>query len=241
MSKRLNMSNDEAVEWLLSLKNLDICGENRKTAIDKAVTALKAQSCIEDYPTCTECEHYDSEKHYCPRFCQVIKDTLAEAENEEVIRVSKGVLKARTGRFVIYDAEWLKEHFYETEEKIYGQPKQPCEDCISREAIKQGLQEHRNFYVNAYGGFSNLSQNDKSRVDEIDNCIAMVVNEPSVTPQRPKGKWKRIAGFEDCNYDKCSVCGAYQLFYYGKPSTNYCPNCGAEMSGGDEDEDGKSL
>lgn len=43
MSKRLNMSNDEAVEWLLSLKNLDICGENRKTAIDKAVTALKAQ------------------------------------------------------------------------------------------------------------------------------------------------------------------------------------------------------
>ena len=42
MSKRLNMSNDEAVEWLLSLKNLDICGENRKTAIDKAVTALKS-------------------------------------------------------------------------------------------------------------------------------------------------------------------------------------------------------
>lgn len=42
MSKRLNMSNDEAVEWLLSLKNLDICGENRKTAIDKAITALKS-------------------------------------------------------------------------------------------------------------------------------------------------------------------------------------------------------
>ena len=83
----------------------------------------KAQTCIEDYPTCTECEHYDREKHYCPRFCQVIKDTLAEAEDEEVIRVSKGVLKARTGRFVVYDAEWLKEHFYETEEKIYGQPK----------------------------------------------------------------------------------------------------------------------
>jgi hypothetical protein len=43
MSKRLNMSNDEAVEWLLSLKNLDICGENRKTAIDKAIQALEAQ------------------------------------------------------------------------------------------------------------------------------------------------------------------------------------------------------
>ena len=59
-------------------------------------------------------------------------------------------------------------------------------DCISRKSIKQKLQEHHDFFVNAYGGFSNLPQNDKSRVDEIINCIAMVVNEPSVTPQEPK-------------------------------------------------------
>ena len=58
-------------------------------------------------------------------------------------------------------------------------------DCISRKSIKQKLQEHHDFFVNAYGGFSNLPQNDKSRVDEITNCIAMVVNEPSVTPQEP--------------------------------------------------------
>ena len=50
------------------------------TAYDMGIEALEAQPCIEDYPTCTECEHYDSEKHYCPRFCQVIKDTLAEAQ-----------------------------------------------------------------------------------------------------------------------------------------------------------------
>ena len=56
-------------------------------------------------------------------------------------------------------------------------------DVISRESIKQKLQEHHDFYVNAYGGFSNLPQNDKSRVDEIANCIAMVVNEPPVAPQ----------------------------------------------------------
>jgi hypothetical protein len=59
----------------------------------------------------------------------------------------------------------------------------PCEDCISRKSIKQKLQEHHDFFVDAYGGFSNLPQNDKSRVDEITNCIAMVVNEPSVTPK----------------------------------------------------------
>ena len=63
---------------------------------------------------------------------------------------------------------------------------EPCEDAISRKSIKQKLQEHHDFFVNAYGGFSNLPQNDKSRVDEITNCIAMVVNEPSITPQEPK-------------------------------------------------------
>ena len=64
-------------------------------------------------------------------------------------------------------------------------PQEPCEDVISRKSIKQKLQEHHDFFVNAYGGFSNLPQNDKSRVDEITNCIAMVVNEPPVIPQEP--------------------------------------------------------
>lgn len=64
------------------------------------------------------------------------------------------------------------------------------EDAISRKSIKQKLQEHHDFLVNAYGGFSNLPQNDKSRVDEITNCIAMVVNEPPVNPYEPKtGHW----------------------------------------------------
>lgn len=97
-----------------------------------------------------------------------------------------------------------------------------CEDVISRKSIKQKLQEHHDFFVNAYGGFSNLPQNDKSRVDEITNCIAMVVNEPPVTP---KPRWipvseglpktcdvynvtRRIAGVDitdSCYYDGCGT------------------------------------
>ena len=69
---------------------------------------------------------------------------------------------------------------------------EPCEDVVSRKSIKQKLQEHHDFFVNAYGGFSNLPQNDKSRVDEIINCIAMVVNEPPVTPQPDTAR--RIVG-----------------------------------------------
>lgn len=57
------------------------------------------------------------------------------------------------------------------------------EDCISRSELKRRLQEHHDFFVDAYGGFSNLPPNDKSRVDEITNCIAEVVNMPSVLPK----------------------------------------------------------
>lgn len=52
-------------------------------------------------------------------------------------------------------------------------------DLIDRQSLKQKLQKHRDFFIGAYGGY--LPQNDKSRVDEIENCIAMVLNEPSVT------------------------------------------------------------
>ena len=45
------------------------------------------------------------------------------SEDEKVIRIKKGTLKVRTGRYVIYDVEWLKTHFNTTEAKIYGQPK----------------------------------------------------------------------------------------------------------------------
>ena len=60
---------------------------------------------------------------------------------------------------------------------------QPCEDCISRQALKQKLQEHHDFFVNAYGSFKDMPHDLKVRVDEITNCIAEVVNEPSVTPR----------------------------------------------------------
>lgn len=44
-----------------------------------------------------------------------------------------------------------------------------------------------------------------------------------------RGKWDEYVKFEDCVYAKCSECGVTQIFYNGKPLTNYCPNCGADM------------
>ena len=48
--------------------------------------------------------------------------------------------------------------------------------------------------------------------------------------ERKKGKWIVTSEFEDCRYVKCNQCKVTQVFYYNKPLTNFCPNCGAEMT-----------
>ena len=67
----------------------------------------------------------------CLGKCDCLKDEIEECLKmaiEALIRIKKGTLKVRTGRYVIYDVEWLKEHFNTTEAKIYGQPSKRTEE-----------------------------------------------------------------------------------------------------------------
>ena len=77
------------------------------------------------------------------------------------------------------------------------------EDLISRSALSEKLQVHRNFFVNAWGEFSNLPIKDKIRVDEITNCIAEVMNAPAVDAVE-------VVRCKDCiiryDLDKCPMC-----------------------------------
>ena len=45
------------------------------------------------------------------------------------------------------------------------------------------------------------------------------------------GIWNIDASFDDCYYARCSKCGTTQVFYYGKPLTKFCPECGTKMQG----------
>ena len=114
-----------------------------------------------------------------------------------------------------------------------------CNDAISRESLKSKLKEHRDFFVNAYGGFSNLPLNDKSRVDEIGGCIAMVIDEPTITPIQRTGHW-----IKDSQFTKpyCSECGTscFGLHGFDYMISPYCPSCGAKMIDPQESEEGKS-
>ena len=53
-----------------------------KAITNEAIEIVKqeAEQYEECYNDCGECEAYDKEKHYCPKFCKVIKETVKEIE-----------------------------------------------------------------------------------------------------------------------------------------------------------------
>ena len=92
--------------------------------------------------------------------------------------------------------------------------------------------------LRSYFGDKALLKNDDESA-HIHNALldAIKIVKAAVTPERPKGKWIEI--FVETPNDpysygfkahKCSKCE-----YRPLQISNYCPNCGAEMSGGEEE------
>ena len=156
-------------------------------------------------------------------------------------------------------------------------------DLIDRRAAIDELKKHRALYCdNTPDSFSKLSYAEKSRVDELDTAIAILVNQPSAQSEqkidellpdgtlhlytdadlstvgrvlvsqagtrygalyyadgeRKTGKWiyypkasGSISSTEVYLFPVCSECGREY------PISNYCPNCGAYMGGGDNETD----
>ena len=160
------------------------------------------------------------------------------SEDEKVIRISKGTLKARTGRYVIYDVEWLKTHFNTTEMMLYGQPNG---DCISRKEVLKVL----------HSKFADGFDGDKWWNSTV---VLGAINEVPSTQPHPtertemhegdcnskKGHWimpQNDDGMSDpiyyqvrcseCNFDLDPQTWHQELHQYG--ADKYCPKCGAKM------------
>lgn len=106
---------------------------------------------------------------------------------------------------------------------------------MDADALKDKLQQHHDFYVMAWGGFGKMPIGEKKRVDEITNCIAEVVNAPTIEPKQGEwivyeGGWKGLDYYPPkC---KCNQCGyEEELYILNAKPTNFCSNCGAKMKG----------
>ena len=60
----------------------------------------------------------------------------------------------------------------------------------------------------------------------------------TVKTERPQGEWIHLQAIGDY---KCSICGCENLYKYAneherwiKTNSNFCPNCGAKMKGGEK-------
>lgn len=119
------------------------------------------------------------------------------------------------------DEEKLKNHRLYQEHKLILEllEQELCEDCISRQVVKDKYRERLiNNLTDADRGIdlSKYAEEPYKTFCEFINSI------PSVTPKSKTAHWIHFASGDDC-----SECG-WSTGKYIDP-TNYCPNCGAKM------------
>lgn len=107
-------------------------------------------------------------------------------------------------------------------------PYQPEPDCVSRKTALDafGLSEKTRKYDGDHSGY------DTRMLYEIQDTLEDL---PAVQPERKPGRWKEHI-FEGIMGGRpralmCNQCNSLSLH-----ATNFCPNCGADMRGGDSNE-----
>ena len=108
-------------------------------------------------------------------------------------------------------------------------------DLISREAAIDALSA--NFTITGL-------ENKYTVVNYINGVIEKIKALPTIE-ERKKGKWDERKVFDTEDSDiaqmqsaKCSMCGKYHTtpYLYFFDNFNFCPNCGADMRGGEDEQ-----
>ena len=78
--------------------------KSTQLAFDDAIEIVKqeAEKYEECYKDCGDCEAYNKEKHHCPKFCKVIKETVKEIEENHNGWISvKERLPEKAGSYLV--------------------------------------------------------------------------------------------------------------------------------------------
>ena len=105
---------------------------------------------------------------------------------------------------------------------------EPCEDTVSRQILLSDLKE----LVAAWKKYPVMAEQIKG----VETAIGYVEAIPPAQPER-KGKWIKLDMHAHLADHKCTACGqeCYVPTCMGEPMYTYCPNCGADMRGTEND------
>jgi len=106
-------------------------------------------------------------------------------------------------------------------EAIKALEQEPCEDCISRQALYESLYES----FHDEDAPNNITQVTLGAVRNF------VKNFPPVTPQSKTGHWIFVDKVNE--HAHCSECDYGNVDLLDGRPHNYCPNCGAKMESED--------
>lgn len=110
-------------------------------------------------------------------------------------------------------------------------------DLIDRQAVIDEIENLDWYHVSETGKLVFGSSSEYESLYKANDIYKAIENIPSAEPERKKGKWietgKKIY--------KCSECGNYLDFSgvnAGRGNANFCPECGADMTGGEDENVG---
>ena len=134
---------------------------------------------------------------------------MTKEEREDAINFFKEVAKRKVATYCKLAIEALEQ--------------EPCDDCISRQAVDELSKE--------------LVHTTRDKADFLCNFWEGLQKLPSVTPKEKTGKWISfgIQGEIDGQIVRaftCSKCGAISIFRVSNGNIvngDLCPNCGARM------------
>ena len=102
-------------------------------------------------------------------------------------------------------------------------------DAVSRNEISRVLNTMDRYVADELTLCDTDKKYPKNEVFIVDDVYELIVEQlPSVTLERPKGKWIMNSDYPDrliC--DKCN--SQFDVWHWESKQMHFCPNCGAEM------------
>lgn len=189
--------------WLEENEDVDCIGEYVE-AIDMAIEALQeVQKHKETFEWCHDCKEYDTENYCCHRWSKVIRNVVEELKEEPP------TIPCFTESAEAYKA-W-------TGEEMGGGR------LIDADALHEELM---------WAWKEATCEEERKTLRWVIDLVD--IDSPTVSADRPQGEWIIHTDdlFPEESTQECSVCHEKQFVHMGNDD-NYCPNCGADMRGGD--------